>query len=167
MARLELESAMKTLKLSVTAKFVPFSESRNNGEKHHSLNWKITVHKNGHTVLTTDYMAGSAYAPSYKQGDHTVDTTNNVKQECETGRCATGFAKQINPDSADVVYSLVSDTDVLNYGSFEEWASSFGYDADSKSAEKTYRLCLDIALKLHSVLGDDGLRQLQEASQDF
>ena len=55
------------LGLTMTADFVPWSLSRNAGEKDPSLNWKITLHKDGRPFLTTDYMAGSGHCPSYNQ----------------------------------------------------------------------------------------------------
>jgi hypothetical protein len=59
------------------------------------------------------------------------------------------------------------DSDVFNYSSFEEWASTFGYDADSRKGESIYRTCLDIALKLRNAIGEDGLQKLREACQDY
>jgi hypothetical protein len=58
-------------------------------------------------------------------------------------------------------------TSVLDSGSFEEWAADYGFDTDSRKAETTYRACLDIALKLRNGIGEDGLRKLQEAFQDY
>ena len=76
-------------------------------------------------------------------------------------------AKLPAPSLKDVLYSLVSDSDVLHYDSFESWASEFDYDADSRRAENTYQACLKIALKLSSILGMDKLEQLRETFQDY
>ena len=58
-------------------------------------------------------------------------------------------------------------SDVLNAGTFEEWAGDFGYDLDSRNAEKIYRACLDNALKLRAMLGNDALDKLRELFQDY
>lgn len=176
----------RDLGLSMTSEFVPFSHSRNKAEKHPSLNWIVTLligHgkvEGGRAILTTDYMAGSGHCPSYKQqhfGTGSYLQNEAVKWECEYGKPARVLAntniaallgsKPLQPDMADVLYSLVSDADVLDISSFEEWASDLGYDTDSRQAEKTYRACLDIALKLRNGLSEEGLRRLREACQGY
>jgi hypothetical protein len=46
------------LGLTMEAKFIPFSLSRNKDEKHANLNWLVTIKRNGRDVLATDYSAG-------------------------------------------------------------------------------------------------------------
>lgn len=56
----------------------------------------------------------------------------------------------------DTLECLVLDASTVeNTRDFEEWASDLGYDADSRSAERTFRACEDGAAKLKSFLGDD------------
>jgi hypothetical protein len=166
MAREEIEEFMTANRITVESMFIPWSRSRNKGEKQPSLNWKVTIKKDGRHVLTTDYSAGMGHAPSYK---HIVskDVMASVKWECEYGKAARAAGKPILPDACDVLYSLAGDASVLDYSEFENWASDFGYDADSRKAEAIYRACLGTALKLRNGLGEDGLRALQEASQDY
>jgi hypothetical protein len=59
-------AAIAALGLTVDAVFVPFSRSRNKAEARHSLNWKVTVRRNGRDVLTCDYGAGTGHCPGYK-----------------------------------------------------------------------------------------------------
>lgn len=75
--------------------------------------------------------------------------------------------KQFTPKAADVLYSLASNSDVLDYATFEEWADCFGYDVDSRSSESTYRTCLELALKMRAGLGEAGLQSLRDACQDY
>ncbi len=171
----------KELGILMLADFVPFSQSLNKNLKHLSLNWHIQLDLSNdggtHGILTTDYSAGSAHCPGYKAGDKSISRHNLVQWECENGRhghIATSGGimpaagnKRIEPDKADVLYSLAMDASVLDAPSFEEWASDFGYDTDSREAEKTYRACLDIALKLRNAIGEDGLARLREACQDY
>lgn len=155
------------LGLGMVVEFVPFSQSRNKHEKSPSLNWRVSLYKSGKLFLTTDYSAGCGHAPSYKQNDNSKARDILVRNECETGHNAQGFRKAIKPDLADVLYSLVSDSDVIDCGSFEEWAGNYGYEVDSRKAESTYRQCLEIALKLRNAIGEDGLQRLREVCQDY
>ncbi len=164
------------LGITMTAAFVPWSMSRNKAEKHPSLNWLVTIHKADRPILTTDYMAGSGHCPGYKQSDHSLSQAELITWECEHGKpgwitaggsVMTRGGKPIMPELADVLHSLASDSDVLDASTFEEWASELGYDTDSRQAEKTYRACLEIALKLRSALGETGLASLREATRDY
>lgn len=167
--RTEIAAAIADLGLSVDAAFVPFSRSRNKDEKHKSLNWRITLKRKGRDVLTTDYSAGIAHCPSYgPKAWHKSD----AETECETGNThrapgGIGSKKPILPDPISVIWSLVADASVLDAGGFENWAADYGYDTDSRSAEKTYQACLDIALKLRCAIGEAGLSKLAEAFADY
>ncbi len=161
--------------VEATFTFVPFSQSRNKDEKHPSINWKVALTKNDKPIIGPfDYMQGSGHAPSYKQQMRYQVDVDRVAYECEHGKvarevCGTvrGMKPIATPKLADVLYSLASDTDALDYSSFEDWASSFGYEADSRKAEAIYRTCLEYALKLRVALGDKGLQELRNAVSDM
>ena len=206
--------AIAELGLTVESVFVPFSQSRNKDETRKSLNWRVTVKRNGRDVLTTDYSAGVAHchakaskAPSgwrapdrYRpDGSFYPGTSSSYRRatdaeslvdylekwrgaECESGLAMeydplTGEAcfkpKRVRdaqagnsrtipilPNPLDVLYSLAMDSSVLDHATFESWASEFGYDTDSRSAESIYRACLEIALKLRAAMGDSGMDRL-------
>lgn len=179
-----LAECIARLGLTVSAEFVPFSQSRNAkpdarpGER--SLNWRVTLKHNGRDVLTTDYSAGIGHCPAYKASARRLGNANSllraqfIEWETENGKEShtNEFQrpygiKPILPDSSDVIYSLVSDSDVLDCSTFEEWAGNLGYDPDSRKAEAIYRACLEIALKLRNSIGDAELSALREAAQDY
>jgi hypothetical protein len=178
-------AAIEALGLSIDAKFIPFSQSRNKGQDYHNLNWSITVKRNGKDVLTTDYSAGSAHCPGYNVPNHvkperfrTIWRNAVVAWECEngfkgqysesTGTTSRAFKTiKLEPDVSDVFYSLVMDSQVLDYSSFEDAADNWGYDVDSRKAEAIYRACLEIALKLRASIGESGLKALSEAFEDY
>lgn len=161
------------------AEFVPFSKSRNakpdkGGEIWRSLNWQVTLTRNGRDILTTDYSAGEAHCPSNKQGaQQTADYRARVDYELEHGKTAHEYpyaivgGKPILPKLADVLSSLILDSSVLDAGGFEDWAGDFGYDTDSREAERIYRACLDLALKLRAGLGETELQRLRDLFQDY
>lgn len=170
---------MGELQIALTYEFVPFSQSRNakpreDGKVWRSLNWRVTLKRNGRDVLTCDYSAGEAHCPAYNLKDPYHRRTG-VEFEIEHGKRAARVSdvlgtiggKVIEPDACDVLHSLALDADVIDCAGFEDWASNFGYDTDSRKAEAVYRECLEQALKLRAALGEDGLRKLREACQEY
>lgn len=160
-----------------SAKFVPYSQSRNAG-KRESINWIVSLSV-GKQELNTDYSQGIGHFPQVIQNS-LVKVTLHTKRVVtngliEQGRIPAGMLPEIKssqralhaPPLTDVLYSLISDASVIDYAGFEDWASEFGYSEDSREAERTYRACLEIALKLRSMLGDTRLEQLRELFQDY
>ena len=59
------------------------------------------------------------------------------------------------PTAKDVLNCLVSDACGFdNAQSFEDWASEYGYDADSRKAERTYKVVERQTTALKRVFGD-------------
>jgi len=175
----EIKAVLDLHKLTVESKFIPFSQSRNKNEKNPSLNWKVTLKQDGREILTTDYMAGCAHAPSYKQSfKRDINNERLVMAECEHGGKAKYMSTMdfigvpnslrgtLKPDEQDVIYSLLMDSEVLDYSSFEDWADNFGYEQDSRQAEKTYNACMKIALQMNR-LSHETREALREAYQDY
>ena len=77
-----------------------------------------------------------------------------------------GMAHTGEPDVASVVYSLISDYQCARDSSFEDFCFEYGYNLDSRKAEKTFKQCRATGPKLEKLLGDT-LPQLIEASQDY
>ena len=163
--------------LTVEATFIPFSQSRNKASKLLSLNWRVTLLHNGKPILTTDYMMGIGHAPASKLSVREVGHRNSLirhkllEREAETGRAAYDAIRPsgapILPAPLGVIADLLNECDVLDYGAFEQWAPEFGYDPDSRSAEKIYRQCLEHALTLRAALGDQRLAALREIARDL
>lgn len=140
------------------------------------LHWRVTVMHNGNPILTTDYRAGCAHAPSYGKrpgyghGKWSVDGAAAVQRECETMRLHNfGYesGRYITADPMDVLHCIVTDASAIDSPTFEDWAADFGYDPDSRKGEAIYRTCLEHGLKLRAAIGDDGLTRLREAFQNF
>lgn len=71
------------------------------------------------------------------------------------------------PTPAGIFYCLCRDYDVMDSGGFEDWASDFGYDTDSRKAENIYKACMEQSLKLRAVLGETRIYELRELTQDL
>lgn len=184
----KLTKAMEALGLSISAVFVPWSQSRNFDKdkrpNERSLNWKVTLH---HTpqeafargvtpraILETDYGAGVGHCPSYKAGARwTLDYSALIEFETENGRKANalswGITKgaPIMPKAEDVLASLALDAGAIDFATYEEWARDYGYDEDSRKGVSIYRACLEIGLKLRAALGDAGLQTLRDAASEW
>lgn len=170
--------------IEYSAQFVPQSASRNAGDKAHTLNWRITLKRSG-AALTTDYMEGIGHLPGYSTRGALIGTAGYWKPDtiggdkyisgcCESGKYSPsgpyGFHAGIKipaPNVADVLHSLCLDAEVLNYCAFEDWASEFGYETDSRKAEGIYRECISIALKLRTVLGNDGIAAIRAMMEEY
>jgi hypothetical protein len=186
----DIAATVSGLGLTVESVFVPFSQSRNKGEKQPSLNWRVTLQRNGRDIITTDYGAGSAHCPAYKQSVRRLGAQNSIMRqdairfECEEGYAANVFdnanspngytvrridakGARLEPNALDVIHSLLMDGGAIDEGSFEDWASNLGYETDSRKAEAMYRACVDIGLKLRNALGEAGLSELREAFSEY
>jgi hypothetical protein len=181
----ELDAFIASLGLDYTTDFVPLSKSRNAKEKHPTINWRVAVAK-GAQRIETDYSQGVGHLPHYvHQFSRLVAYDTAVRAACETGKsrlrpnqkngydaCQEGAMiprtePVPRPLLRDVLYSLVLDASAVDAGSFEMWAADYGYDTDSRAAEKVYRQCLDDGLKLRAMIGNDALATLQQLFQDY
>jgi len=142
--------------------------------------------QSGHTkefiFPTTIYnkITGEEMQITYRQGvGHIVDKEGKQLSVLPTAyRAALGkdatlkewIAKYgphvVKPKHSDILYCLAMDADVENQGSFEEWASNYGYDEDSRKAEKIYRACKEQTDDLKRVLGAELFDKLLECTED-
>lgn len=164
--------------LSVAAVFVPWSQSRNKGERSPSLNWRVTLQCKGRDVLTCDYSAGSSHCPASRRSFNTptVNPANEkrdaIRQECETGFSTRGglFCGQfkrgtaIKPDARAVISSLLHDAAVLDVGRFADWAAEYGMDADSIKARAVYDECIAHAVAFRAAVGPAMFDALRDAN---
>lgn len=164
--------------LGITAKFsfVPFSRSRSKAGKTPSLNYEVTLSRNGRDFLNFDYTKGCGHCPSAKL----TKLTSNMKRQAAELECETGLeaqlrfsrfesirGKKIEPSLVDVVGAVLCDAEALNHSSFEDWASDFGYDTDSRKAEEAYNQCVKTGLALLACVGHVNLTKMQELAREL
>lgn len=161
------EFILERLGVTMSAKFVPFSRSRNKAEKNLSVNWEITLKRGGREIITTDYMQGIAHVPEYtdpqygRPGFMSIARHDAIRKACERGR-------RVNPPSiSDVFYCLLMDAGAIDYRDFSEWAEEYGYDSDSIKARETYDACIATALAFRSAFGEKLLCELRELFADM
>ena len=69
------------------------------------------------------------------------------------------------PKTAEVLDCLASDANGYdNAQSFEDWAGDYGFDTDSRKAERTYKAMAKSADKIRRLLGDDAYTLLTNGS---
>lgn len=177
-------------KLTLESVFVPWSQSRDKDSKDERGNpvrtfqYVCTLKRDGRPILMTGYGMGIAHSPTYKATGHGKRDryifNKALAWETEHGirvnhMCLTqgyenfhgSHKNKILPEPESVMHCLIMDSDVLDAGGFESWASDFGYDTDSRKAESIYKACLEIALKLRAGLGESIMAELREAGQDY
>lgn len=191
-----MQEAMAALGLSISAVFVPWSQSRNFDPKatpdKRTLNWRVSVmlarpdmsapvDQNGQRplgvpvpILLTDYQAGCGHCPSYKQNARwTLGYSALIEFETEQGCVARSQSwgivkgKPILPKAEDVLASLALDASAIDSATYEDWSAEYGYDADSRKGEAIYRACLETGLKLRAALGEAGLATLRDAAAEW
>jgi hypothetical protein len=65
------------------------------------------------------------------------------------------------PSLIEVLDCLAMDANgIENASSFEDWCGEYGYDTDSRKAEKTYRICARQVEKLRAMLGREAYEEL-------
>lgn len=176
-----LKEYVDALGLTYTATFQPRPQPRETVE-HPQLHWLITL-SNGKQSAQFPYSEGCGHVTGYKAFHATrYDTAQadaRYRKACETGLVqVTEFARPIPqpaPDVLDVLYCLVSDASARHSATYEEWASDYGYDEDSRKGEETYRACQKQTTDLLRVLGAgtvgrnalDKLEQLEILFRDY
>lgn len=177
-----LAAIAERIGLVAVFEFVPFSESRNapgTGSLWESLNWRVRLSR-GAAQMETDYAQGVGHAPANKLPSATVWDRNRKRaalaHEIETGRqakfmwseslaVADGGKPIAPPPVGDVLHSLAREAEVLDAGGFENWASEYGLDTDSRKAEAVYRTCLEQVLAFRRMVGDNVLTEMRLVAQ--
>ncbi len=99
---------------------------------------------------------------SYTDSDHNpnMDDASMDHYKCtlrNDGRSMTvyfskGSGHNGAPPTLDEVLECLA-SDCANLGSFEDWCSEFGYDTDSRKAERTYHAIVKQEIALRRLLG--------------
>src|SRR5215469_3741015 len=108
-----------------------------------------------------DWAAGDGWQANW------YDVTLRRKRRQLTIKFGMGLGLSGEPPAGDVLSSLLMDASGYdNARSFEEWAGEYGYDTDSRKAERIYRQVEAQTAKLRKFLGDDYDAYLWETEND-
>jgi len=87
--------------------------------------------------------------------------TKNGKRRQLTTYFSMGMGLSREPQADDVLDCLAGDaTSAENARDFEDWAGEFGYDTDSRKAERTYKTILRQSKRLAQFMGTELYEQL-------
>lgn len=174
-----LDTLIASLNIGYKTEFTPASKVPPQTDGWECATWQVTLTR-GAVSLSTPYHMGIACLTGLPSGRRSVAVAANIKHALETGKYPADwhadneFNRHLRhwktipaPKLRDVLYSLVQDANAIDYDSFESWAAEYNYDSDSRAAERAYRACLDIALKLRAMLGDTVITELREVFQDY
>ena len=78
----------------------------------------------------------------------------------------TKRGKPVAPTAASVLYCLLSDSEAAGE-TFEDWCLNYGYDSDSRKAERIYFQCQQTATGLRKVFTGEQLKELKTLLQDY
>ena len=82
------------------------------------------------------------------------------------GEYSQGSGIKELPTKADFILALLKDTNSIEGCAFEDFCASFGYDEDSRLAERTYMACVGEFEDLQRMFTKQELKKLYELSQD-
>jgi hypothetical protein len=107
-------------------------------------------------TITSEYASTNPnMADENWQANHYKVTLHNKRRQLTT-YFSMGVGLTREPSAEDVIDSLASDAaGYENARSFEEWASEYGYDTDSRKAERTFNIIGRQVNHLKRFLGDD------------
>ena len=118
------------------------------------MNTKQFVRK--HRVsINNKWSDSNPYMPDSLNMNHwKVTLKHNGRQY--TTYYSMGYGLSGEPTAADALDCLASDAaGYENARSFEDWAGDYGYDTDSRKAERIFRIVGKQADKLKTLLGDN------------
>lgn len=167
--------------LTVKSIFIPLSKSRNATDKSPTLNWCVTLQRDGRNIFAANYSAGCAHAPAYnnvklKRSMGSAMHHDCIISECETGRAVVRWSygnvpqlspRAIVPDACDVIHSFLMDAGALDFAGFADWCADYGMDSDSIRARASYDACIACGVALRAGLGEALMQELGESFADY
>lgn len=121
-------------------------ETNEDGWEHDA--WTVTLTYQGRTYKDIAYRMGTGHSKPYP--------TAKVRADLESWRLQQEQKRwePTPPTASSVIDSLLLDVSGLDQR-FEDWATDYGFDEDSRKAERFYNECLKVLPRLRALLGSD------------
>jgi hypothetical protein len=104
--------------------------------------------------IVNEYTDSNPHMPDSCNMNH-FKTTLRMEHRQMTIIFSQGYGITGEPTADSVLNCLVSDAwGIDNARDFEDWAGEYGYDTDSRRAERTYNACVQQTAKLKQFAGD-------------
>lgn len=167
---------LAALGLSLTSEHIPLRGSLD--LKTTMVDFRVTVAYNGRGVIATEYHMGLGHCKATSKSKRPAPNLSRLT--LDYFRCLESTLRGLpstfmddirwtlpEPTLADVLSSLLLDSEVLGHPSFESWADEYGYDPDSRRAEATYRACMDTTLRVTNGIPRDVLDAARDVLADY
>jgi hypothetical protein len=76
-------------------------------------------------------------------------------------------AQKVQPKAAEVLASCCREGRYAEQSAFNDWADDFGYDIDSRKAERTYQACRENGAKARQIVSSAVFDQMAELSSQL
>jgi len=167
-----LVETARMLGITMEIVFVPWSQSPNAKPnapwQERSLNWRATLRaSSGAEILTTPYRFSLGHCPSYDEQlarQPTPAFIERMVRETETPCVRPGTNTVIQPSIEDVLGNVLSITEDVDDTTCESPAADLGTHPDSPLGQTTYHTRLSFVQALRAHLGEEGLRELRQAT---
>jgi len=130
--------------------------------------YKVTLKKGsrsysfdfGQSIMNSQYYQDTIQERTYtlSGGCRTGNYTINAIEKYQSGSRPLKLVKGLPPTAYDVLTCLTK----YDPGTFEDFCSNYGYDTDSRKAEKIYKEVCDEWLNVAKLFTDAEIEQLQE-----
>lgn len=115
--------------------------------------------------ISLEIVEGPDYREDGEDGDRWQHNSYKVRISYQGRRMTVPWRQGLgitdDPNAEDVMESLLLDAAGFeNARDFEDWAAEYGYDTDSRQAERVYRAVESQTKKLEKLLGDDYQRMV-------
>lgn len=125
--------------------------------------WAVTVSRPTKKAFTSDYHTGTGHRVLIKPMPQEVV---RYPRTLHAEQWMRDWVRPHPPEVAAVLNSFVMDGDACNQ-SFEDWADDFGYDKDSRRAEKTYEACKEIGFKMRQIFTRAEIEEIRTMLEDY
>ena len=154
--------------------FLPRTKAVDQGREeggYPQIHWTYALRKaeGGKAILTGIFSQGLAFHPLYAKHGKNATGDAEIRKSLETGKYrrdpfsgASMLVEIKPPTERDILSSLAMDASALNEGSFEGWADSLGYNADSIKAKVVFDECIKIAMGLRQVFTEAEIEALAQ-----
>jgi len=149
-------------------------ESKTDGKaaQWHHIAFSVAIKRGEKAVWEGPYRMGLGNFPEFKDvvsRVHSGDLAPHVRKVISGiihGLALPPF--RTRPSLPDVLYSLLSDGSAFfDAASFEEWAGDYGYDTDSRKAERMFRECQETGRKLSRAFNAAEITELRDAFAEY
>jgi hypothetical protein len=135
----------------------------------HHIAFNVTIRRGEKAVWEGPYRMGLGNFPEFKDligRNLTVHAEDEIWASVKQRNPRRIF--RTRPSLPDVLFSLLSDGSAFfDAESFEEWADNYGFDTDSRKAERMFQECMETGRKLSRAFNAAEITELRDAFADY